>query len=948
MPSVATAIAIAVSGGGFAVPTAGALLFGKIAVGVAVAIGTSVLAAALTKKPKLPDAGSFQQELRDRTITARQPVSPRRFVYGEIRSGGIYTFIHTTGSSNEFLHLVIVCAGHEIDAFTGLYFDGELIPVDGNGEATGTYAGFARVKYNLGTDDQEAFPDLVAEAPDKWTTAHRQRGCASAYVRLKYDGDKYPNGIPAITFGMRGKNDIYDPRTDTRGYSTNAALCVADYLSTNRGGLEAVYGDQILESDLIESANVCDELVAINNDSPTTFEDRYAVNGTFTLDKSPYDILLGLAGAMAGQVVAQGSLWSVQAGFYRAPVMTLTEGDFIGSISTSTLISRENGFNSVRGTFAGPDTDWQPDDFPAVSVPAYVTADNGVETWNDITLSYTSSPYAAQRIARVILEENRRQIVVSVPAKTKAYRLQPGDTVEITLARYGWTSKTFRVKSSALTLGDTVSVNLDLQETDANVYAWTTADQQEYEPAPTTDLPNPFNVGAPGVSVTDSIITTASGTPATVMEITLTAAADAFVTEYEVQYKLASQTEYILVGRSSGLEYDIENAIDGATYDIRARSINAVGAKSSFITIQYIVLGQLEDPPDITGFEIAIVGDVAYLSWNPVQVADLSHYQIRYSPLLTGATWGGASVLINQIGRASTSAQVVALRGTYLIKAVDFGGRRSVNAALVVTNVAGFAAINAVETVIEDSAFSGFKDRVSVNGGALVLSYMSDVFDVGDVFDLADVFLEPDGLESEGIYYFADEVDLSEVYTSRLSADVSVVGVNLTDNVFSYPDIFAVDDIFGVDAADWGFELQVRTSDDTLSNSPVAWGDWRQFVVGDYSARSYSFRAILTSNQYGVTPSVSRLRVTIDMPDRIVSEEDLTVTTSGRTITFPGGAYRALSGVAISAQGLATGDYYEITSKDENGFTVVFKDSAGNSVERTIDYVANGYGRVLA
>ena len=42
------------------------------------------------------------------------------------------------------------------------------------------------------------YPELLAAAPE-WTAAHRLAGCAALYLRLTYDPDAFPGGIPNIT-----------------------------------------------------------------------------------------------------------------------------------------------------------------------------------------------------------------------------------------------------------------------------------------------------------------------------------------------------------------------------------------------------------------------------------------------------------------------------------------------------------------------------------------------------------------------------------------------------------------------------------------------------------------------------------------------------------------------------------------------------------------------------
>jgi len=55
-----------------------------------------------------------------------------------------------------------------------------------------------------------------------------------------------------------------------------------------------------------------------------------------------------------------------------------------------------------------------------------------------------------------------------------------------------------------------------------------------------------------------------------------------------------------------------------------------------------------------------------------------------------------------------------------------------------------------------------------------------------------------------------------------------------------------------------------------------------------------------------------------------------------------------LQGVGISASNLTSGDYYAITSKSASGFTITFYNSGDSVVDRTFDYVAKGYGELVA
>jgi len=94
-----------------------------------------------------------------------------------------------------------------------------------------------------------------------------------------------------------------------------------------------------------------------------------------------------------------------------------------------------------------------------------------------------------------------------------------------------------------------------------------------------------------------------------------------------------------------------------------------------------------------------------------------------------------------------------------------------------------------------------------------------------------------------------------------------------------------------------------------------------------------------------VTPVVTAITVSVDMPDRIIAGNDIVIPVGGMTISFLP-AYRHLQGLSIAAQGMQTGDTYDITGKGEAGFHMEFKNAGGASVSRTFDYVAKGYGSV--
>ena len=71
------------------------------------------LIAKMTSKGIQASAGNFGTK-----VAGRAPLDPRQIVYGQCRVGGTIVHMETSGVDNHKLHMVIVVAGHEIEALT--------------------------------------------------------------------------------------------------------------------------------------------------------------------------------------------------------------------------------------------------------------------------------------------------------------------------------------------------------------------------------------------------------------------------------------------------------------------------------------------------------------------------------------------------------------------------------------------------------------------------------------------------------------------------------------------------------------------------------------------------------------------------------------------------------------------------------------------------------------
>ncbi len=283
MPIVAAAapivlMAAAGPGGVAAFSFLGATGWGGVALAAASSMILSYASAALgpkQSKTKLPTLSlpNFAQE--GRTTMVRQATAPRRLVFAETRVSGPILFSHVTGGSNEFLHLVVGLASHQIDSVVQIYMDGEPLQIglDQANHASDSYvvggyrSDHIRIKTHLGSDSQSADSDLISAVGNTsiWSSDHTLSGIAYLYIRLKFDRKIFPNGIPNFSALIRGKR-VVDSRDSSTAWSSNPALCIRDYLMDTTFGLGATAAE-IDDTSFNAAANTCDESVALNNSS---------------------------------------------------------------------------------------------------------------------------------------------------------------------------------------------------------------------------------------------------------------------------------------------------------------------------------------------------------------------------------------------------------------------------------------------------------------------------------------------------------------------------------------------------------------------------------------------------------------------------------------------------------------------------------------------------------
>ena len=173
--------------------------------------------------------------------------------------------------------------------------------------------------------------------------------------------------------------------------------------------------------------------------------------------------------------------------------------------------------------------------------------------------------------------------------------------------------------------------------------------------------------------------------------ITVGASPDKFVQYYQIETKKSTESDYKIVSKGTELNHEMLNVVDGAIYNVRVKSINALGVSSTYTSENHTVIGATEIPNDVTDLSVSMVGsNQMELTWTPVSDLDISWYELRYQNVTSGATWNSSTPLTKVTRRKSDSVTVNALSDVaILIKAVDKLGNSSASENIIYTNISG-------------------------------------------------------------------------------------------------------------------------------------------------------------------------------------------------------------------------------------------------------------------
>jgi len=581
---------------------------------------------------------------------------PVPVLYGQARLSGNIVFQNPVMGGEQVDMLIVLCEG-EIDSITDVRLNGEDI------------ANFPGCSYHAFTGTSTQNVETVTGLE---LDGVQYRNVAMLHVHLG-TSDKLKGGRPNITCVCRGRKvqtwngSVW---STARSFSDNPAACIRDYLllKPQVGGCGYLAGD-IDDMPFGEVYDYCGEFVS---DGQGGQEARYAVSYVIDQKRAASDNLTEILVGFAGALIRSGSKLKLLVAKTQSVVAAFDEDDI------TDLKIVQKGLDQKINRFGIEYFDPTQDDARILAWGSEDKVDQDERGLVEQTLTIPSinrKTQASRLSNQYFYELKLCPLSIEFTTSLNAIGQEIGDVIEVTHSLMGWTNKQFVIQR--------------IEEDERDVYKITA---QEYNPTiyndrygatiQTFDYGTPPNPYAPvgevsNIQVSESLYYLhRDGTVGSDILVGFDAPTDdskIFLSHYQIELKKGTE-DYKVVGTTTDTNFTIFGVEDEQTYRIKVRtvSINGIvsdGLESSDLT----VLGKLNPPSDVTGFEVSQEGNFLRFSWDAIADADLARYVIR-----KGSEWNAGQVIAERTDTTEFMYPVGEIGNvTFMIKAVDTSGNES-------------------------------------------------------------------------------------------------------------------------------------------------------------------------------------------------------------------------------------------------------------------------------
>lgn len=410
------------------------------------AVVSGIVGSALISKSS---AGSFDATASSILTNINVNNAAIPVIYGTRLSGGTIVFMDIP-INKQWFYVNLVFSEGTIEGYSSYFFNTQPAKASDG----------VLINEFFGTEGQTANTVLINEFPH-YTINHRLRG--TAYVTFHFKFKPFPAGLPLITALVKGIK-IYDPRTASVQWSDNPALCLRDYLRSNKYG-RGINPSLIDDASFILAANYCDELILGSYK-------RYTCNGVAETQTSSLGIIKQILSSCRGMLIFSGGAYKIIIDKPDLAGFTFSEDNIIGGWKIL-LGSKKTQYNRMRANFFNKDKEYQPD-IAIIDSGEYYIEDDRILSDLMIDLPFTTNGFTAKYIIAINLNQSRKSISCEFTSTIEGLLVEVGDVVYINHKTPGWDThnsglgKKFRIMR--VTLQNNDEVRIIANEYDDGVY----------------------------------------------------------------------------------------------------------------------------------------------------------------------------------------------------------------------------------------------------------------------------------------------------------------------------------------------------------------------------------------------------------------------------------------------------------------------------------------------
>lgn len=421
------------------------------------------------------------------------------------------------------------------------------------------------------------------------------------------------------------------------------------------------------------------------------------------------------------------------------------------------------------------------------------------------------------------------------------------------------------------------------------------------------------------------------------------------VRQYRIRWR--EQDGNWTVATIARLDYEILD-VSPTTYEIEVSAVSSTYNISPPSQLSIAIQGKSTRPENISGLTvIPIDNKTALLSWYPVSDLDVKiggRIIIKHTTDTVSPSWANGQEIVASASGNQTQKVVPLLDGTYMLKAEDDSGNRSLLPAFAIATKPVTDNTLSVARFLESTRLVPFPGNTfamqydsALQG--IVLSGGTNIDSIAS-FDALSSLDEPVQYAPIGSYRCQRTLDLGAVYDVDIERFLETAGIQigtLWDDRVDLIDSWT--EIEGTEIERVGCNTFVRTTnDDPTSGSPV-WTTWSEFTNATVTGRGFQFRLVAYSDAFSETIVVRRFDVFVNMRRRVETFGPRSGVIGGETLTFENPFY-STPVVSVSQQSALPAGAFASVTPTTDGVGLIFTDGS-QSYTPTYTVTVSGFGR---